>query len=327
VARFRLYSLARIKARCGMILCLGTTPALQRVMVFRTLAMGEVNRAHTTLEGAAGKSVNTAKILRALGERVIATGFLGGLRGDRVRALLTSTGVELDFVSVASPTRQCVTLIDESAGTVTELVEESQPVQAADYERLLEVVQRHLPASDALVCSGTIASGGPVDLYAQCLRLRPSAGTLAVVDATGAALTATLPWAPDVVKPNLKELESTVGRSLSDEASRLAAMAELQARGARRVVVTAGAEPTLALEGHAAWRITGTRVHAVNPIGSGDSATAALTWRLLQGDNLGEACRWAAAAGAANALTVMAGELALEDLHRLAAAVQVERLG
>ena len=72
-----------------MILCLGTTPAVQRVMVFTKLTLDAVNRAATTLDGAAGKSVNVAKVLKSLGERPVATGFLGGDRGTFVRRCST----------------------------------------------------------------------------------------------------------------------------------------------------------------------------------------------------------------------------------------------
>jgi sugar/nucleoside kinase (ribokinase family) len=65
-------------------------------------------------------------------------------------------------------------------------------------------------------------------------------------------------------------------------------------------------------------------VKAVNPIGSGDAFTAALVWRLLRGEGLGEACRWAAAAGAANALTLMPGEVEGAEVERLAGSVRVE---
>jgi fructose-1-phosphate kinase PfkB-like protein len=59
-----------------MILCIGPTPAAQRVMIFPQLVLDAVNRAASTLEGAAGKSVNVAKVLKVLGEQPLATGFL-----------------------------------------------------------------------------------------------------------------------------------------------------------------------------------------------------------------------------------------------------------
>jgi fructose-1-phosphate kinase PfkB-like protein len=43
----------------------------------------------------------------------------------------------------------------------------------------------------------------------------------------------------------------------------------------------------------------------------------------LRGDDLGEACRWGAAAGAANALTPMPGELNRKDVTWLAKEVRV----
>lgn len=307
-----------------MILCIGTTPAAQRVMVFRRLTLDAVNRAGQTLDGAAGKSINVAKVLKALGEQPVATGFLGGDRGEGLRALLEARGIELDFVTVAARTRQCITLLDQSAGTQTELVEESQPAAAADYEELMRIIERRVTGCRAVVMSGTITPGGPVDLYYRCAQLAQQAGAMSVVDAQNAALDEALRARPGVVKPNRSELAATVGRDLKDESAVISAMCEVCERGAQRVVVTAGNEPTLASDGRGFWRVRGPRIDAVNPIGSGDAFAAGLVWRLLRGEDLGEACRWATATGAANALTLMAGEINRNDVARLAAEVRVE---
>jgi len=309
-----------------MILCLGTTPAAQRVMIFRRLALDAVNRAAITLDGAAGKSVNVAKVLKALGEHPVATGFLGGDPGELIRATLTGLGVECEFVTVPARTRQCITVIDETAGTHTELVEEGRPVGPADYDRLREILRRRIAGSRAVVMSGTITAGGPADLYFHCARLAQAAGALAVADAQGAPLLELLKAGPDLVKPNRPELAATVGRELADDTGLMAAMRELGERGARRVIVTAGRDPALAWDGRRFWRIVPPRIQAVNPIGSGDAFTAGLVWRLVRGDDLGEACRWASAAGAANALTAMAGEVQRGDVDRLAREVAVESI-
>jgi tagatose 6-phosphate kinase len=300
------------------ILCIGTTPAAQRVMVFRKFTPDTVNRAATTLDGAAGKSVNVAKFLRVLGEHPVATGFVGGDRGEFIRAALAEKGVECDFVTVAARTRQCLTVIDESAGTQTELVEESQPVRPADFARLRSVIRRHMAGCRAVVMSGTIASGGPATLYRDCTRWAEAAGVLSVVDAQGVALLEALKARPGLVKPNRSELAATVGRELKDDADVKRAMRELCERGAQRVIVTAGKAPVLAFDGKKFWRIPVPRIQAVNPIGSGDAFTAGVVWRLARGDELGEACRWGNAAGAANALTLMVGEVDRKDIDRLA---------
>ena len=305
-----------------MFLCIGATPAAQRVMAFRALTLDSVNRAHTTLDGAAGKSINVAKVLRTLGEAPVAVGFRGGQRGEEIRRILESKGIELDFVTVAEPTRQCITVIDECAGSVTELVEESRPVAGDDYERLFEIVRRRIPRSKAVIMSGTLTPGAPVDFYRRCVQAANEAGALSMVDAKGTTLIEALKAGPGLVKPNRAELSGTVGRELGNEPALLAAMRELQERGAKRVVVTAGKDATLALDERGQWRITPPRINPVNPIGSGDAFTAALVWRLARSDDLGEACRWASAAGAANALTLMPGEVEPEQVHRLAGQVQ-----
>jgi 1-phosphofructokinase family hexose kinase len=309
-----------------MILCIGTTPAAQRVMVFRKLALDAVNRAVMTWDGPAGKAVNVAKVLKALGEQPRAAIFLGGARGEELRAGLEELGVELDVVTVEAPTRQCITVIDESTGTVTELVEEGRPVAPGDFERLGAIIRQRISGARAVIMSGTIAAGGPVDFYYQCVQRALAAGALAVVDAQGRALAEALKAGPDLVKPNLAELAATVGRELKDEREVLCALRELSGRGARRVVVTAGKAPALAFDGRSCWRILPPPIRSVNPIGSGDAFTGAMVWRLVRGDDLGEACRWASAAGAANALNPTVGEVTREEVERLAGMVQVERI-
>jgi tagatose 6-phosphate kinase len=295
-------------------------------MVFPKLALDSVNRASSTLDGAAGKAVNVAKVLKALGDESVVTGFLGGERGRYLRGILTSQGVKMDFVEVSAHTRQCLTILDQATGAVTELVEESRPVEPTEYDRLLEVVRSRLSNCRAIVLSGTITPGGPVDFYFRCVQLAKEAGALVIVDAQGPLMLEALRAQPDLVKPNRTELAASLGRRIDSEEAIISAMKELNARGAQRVVITSGKNATLAFDGRACWRIHPPGIQAVNPIGSGDACTAALAWRLLRGDELGEACRWGAAAGAANALTLMAGELARTEVDRLASQVEIGRI-
>ena len=229
-------------------------------------------------------------------------------------------------MAVSTRTRQCVTVIDEAAGTHTELVEESRPVEPADFDKLMAVLRRRVAECRAVVMSGTVVSGGPVNLYFTCTQWAETAGALSVVDGQGTALLEALKARPGLVKPNRSELAATVKGQLKDEAGTVRAMREVFERGAQRVVVTAGQEPTLAFDGKICWRVSSPRIEAVNPIGSGDAFTAGLVSRLVRGDDLGEACRWGAAAGAANALTFLPGDVNREDVERLAPGVDARRI-
>jgi tagatose 6-phosphate kinase len=309
------------------ILCIGPTPAAQRVMVFRILSLDAVNRATTTLDGIAGKSINVAKVLKALAEKPIATGFLGAERGSHIESALAKRGIETDFVNVAPETRQCTTVIDESAGTNTELVQESDAVPGEKYRELFDVVRKWVVRCRAIVISGTLTPRAPIDFYRRCTQLAKECDLLSVVDAKGPALIEALKARPGVVKPNRSELAATVGHELLSEADLMSAMRELCDQGALRVIVTSGKDPALAFDGQRFWRIHAPNIVAVNPIGSGDAFTAGLASHLLRGADLAEACRWASATGAANALTFMAGEIRRKDVQRLSTEVKVEEIG
>jgi len=305
---------------------MGPTPAAQRVMVFRNLALDDVNRAEKTLDGVAGKSINVAKVLKALGEKPIATGFLGGDRGALIEAALKERGIETEFIKIAAETRQCTTVIDELAGTNTELVQESDAVPKENFRQLMEVIRKCVGRCRAMVVSGTLTPRAPTDFYQRCAQLATEHGLLSIVDAKGPALIEALKGRPGVVKPNRSELAATVGHELGTEADLMSAMRELCDRGALRVTVTSGKDPAVAFDGQRFWRIHAPNIVAVNAIGSGDAFTAGLVWRLLRGADLGEACRWASAAGAANALTLMAGEVRRKDVQRLSTEVKVEEI-
>jgi tagatose 6-phosphate kinase len=231
-----------------------------------------------------------------------------------------------DFVEVAAPTRQCITVMDEATGAVTELVEESRAVSTDDYQRLLAIVTYRLPGCQAMVMAGTLTPGGPVDFYARVLAGARGHRPITLVDTQGPVLLAALAARPGVVKPNRHELAAATGRTLTDDAAVFSAMRELQARGAQAVIITAGQAPALVSDGQSHWRIAPPVITAVNPIGSGDAFTAALVASLVRGDDLAEACRRAAAAGAANALTLMAGEVDPGEVTRLLGETRAERL-
>ena len=94
-------------------------------MEFERVKRGEVNRARKVTLSPAGKAVNVAIVLRALGSDPMLTGFLGGETGAMMRNLLTARGVTEQCVEIPAPTRICTTLMEDGRNTVTELVEEA----------------------------------------------------------------------------------------------------------------------------------------------------------------------------------------------------------
>jgi 1-phosphofructokinase family hexose kinase len=291
-------------------------------MVFDRLRPDEVNRAVSVYDYASGKSVNVARVLRTLGEDAFATGFAGGDRGAALVRDLDAAGVGNAFVTVAAPTRQCVTVIDRTARTATELVEESLPVGDEDWSRLGEQLDRLLTDASALVLSGSLPPGAPDDFYLSCLRRVTRAAMPVVLDTRGEPLRHALRHGGFVVKLNRDELAMTVGRALAADADVIRAARETMPRGGA-AVVTLGAGGAIATAGGAAWRVGVPAVETRSAVGSGDAFSAGLVMGLVRREALPDACAWGAACGAANAMTDLAGHLSAADVDAIRGGVSV----
>jgi tagatose 6-phosphate kinase len=310
-----------------MIICLGTTPTMQRTMSFPLLTIDAVNRAAAVHDYASGKITNVARVLHTLGQtELLLSGFVGGVRGQTFCADLDAAGVPHDFVEVPAQTRLCITVIDQSARTATELVEEPQPVAADDYQNLLAKLNQRLAAARLLVLSGTLPPGADPDFYARCTELASRHGVRVILDAVGQPLLRALPHLPHVVKPNHSELARTLERDLPDEKAICNAMRELIARGAGWAITTRGPHDTLVTNGESFWRVTTPKIQVISAIGSGDAFAAGLAFALFRGQELPEAAILGTACAAANAMTAFAGHLDRDVVQSLQQQIRLEQI-
>jgi len=305
---------------------LGTTPSVQRTMIFDHLHIDDVNRAQSVAQHAAGKSVNAVRVAKAIGANPIATGFLGGDTGQFMRKYLDEKGIRHDFVEIASPTRLCVTVLDQSTHTATELIEEHGPATAEETAALLQKVKSLLAGKKWITMSGSLACGVPDSFYAQCCAMANQAWANAIVDARGESLLQSLPNRPVVIKPNVSELSATVKIPIDGDADLKRAIAAAVYLGAQWIVVTMGKAGAVVSDGHDFWRITPPAITPVNAIGSGDAFAAGLTVALSRGADVPQACRLATACGVANALTILSGQVELADVKRIEPQVMIERV-
>jgi tagatose 6-phosphate kinase len=306
-----------------MILCLGTTPTVQRSMIFDRLEIDGVNRAVEVREYASGKSPNVARVLRTLGCDPLVAGFAGGDRGKFLLADLNAAGIRCDFVNTAAPTRLCTTVINRSDGTATELVEESEPLADAEWEQLNRKLGALLAQSNVWVFSGSLPPGAPQDFYARWLAKAGAQKAIAILDARGEPLRLALRHPGFIVKLNREELAATLNEPLDGEQSVQEAARRIAPAGGSSIV-TLGGRGALASDGKNVWRLTPPKVKAVSAVGSGDAFAAGLTFELSRGRTLPESLPLAAACGAANALTSLAGNLSLHDVQSLLPSVNVE---
>jgi tagatose 6-phosphate kinase len=305
-----------------MILCVGTTPTVQRTLVLDRLKVDDVNRAVDVHEYASGKAVNVARVLTVLGASPLAVGFRGGRRGDVLLEDLNRAAVPHDFVPTTAQTRLCTTVIDRSAGTATELVEESPAASPSEWKELVTRIDARIAAAKAAVFAGTLAPGAPADFLARWIGRSP----LTVIDAKGDPLRTALQAADRgrlIAKLNRDEFAATINEDLSTDAALHAALRR-HAPASGWLIVTLGKSGALALADGRLFRATPPTIQPVSAVGSGDAFTAGLVAGLSRGPEY--ALRLASACGAANALTPHSGHLNRADVVRLLDQAMVEEI-
>jgi tagatose 6-phosphate kinase len=285
----------------------------------------EPHRSHrvtSVAQVAGGKGVNVASVLEQQGVPVLATGLLGGATGERVRADLDARGLAHSFSPCAGESRRAVAVVSEADGDATVFNEPGPQVRPAEWQAFLDHLRSLLREvrPRVVVASGSLPPGIPTDAYAAVVRLARESGALGVVDSSAGALVAALPAAPDLVKPNRDELAEVTG-----EEDLVAGARWLLAQGARKVIVSAGADGLVDVT--ATGAVVRARLPSPltgNPTGAGDAAVAALAAGLASGRAAREALADAVAWSAAAVLHPLAGHVLPDDVERLRPLVRTD---
>ena len=308
-----------------MILAAGLSPAWQQILVFDRFTRGEVNRAIETCACASGKVINVGIALASLGADSRTLSVLGGRAGAMIEEELATLGVRARWINDPATTRTCTTIIERSSGEITELVENAAMIEARSCEAFLSALRQAAQAAQWVILSGSLppiaGRPSPRSLYREMLECLPSTARV-ILDARGPEMLECLSHHPFLVKPNREELALTVGRDLTDRESLVAAMKEINHRGAEWVLVTQGAREVWLSSPTELWCFTPPVIEVVNAIGCGDCLTAGLTASLAEGHDLPTAVRFGIAAAGDNAAQLLPARLSPSRVRDLA-----ERVG
>ncbi|WP_277809954.1 1-phosphofructokinase [Chromohalobacter canadensis] len=311
------------------VLTLTLNPALDLAIRLPALTLGAVNRTDATHLEAAGKGVNVARVLAALGHEVAVSGFLGADNDGAFVRAFANWGLEDAFLRLPGDTR-INAKVAEAQGRITDIngpgLEVTSDDLAALYRALEARVADAATRPDAVVIAGSLPPGvTPGDLGTLIRWLR--ARDLPVwVDTSGAALNAAIAATPSAVKPNETELAEWAGEPLEDAASRLAAATRLHASGIEHALVSLGGEGMLWVGPQGSWQATPPRVEVASTVCAGDTLLAAMLHGRLADLTAEVTLRLATALSAEAVRHVGVGDLHASDLEQLQQNTCVHRL-
>ncbi|GHU65215.1 1-phosphofructokinase [Spirochaetia bacterium] len=287
-------------------------PTLQKTFIFPDLIPDRVNRTGEHRLDASGKGVNVCRVLTQLGRDCTHLTQLGGAFRPLFLDLCAADNLKIEWVESSSPIRFCYTLINKAKGQVTELVEEGDKVGEGTETRLLEAYSRTLDDKTAVIISGTKAAGFSDALIPEMVRMAKAKGLRVVLDIRGKDLLNSLPYRPDVIKPNLYEFAATFAPDLVDHSEiagdpelikkRIGSLCgDLYTKYGSKIVLTRGASSVWYSEAGDLEEYALVPVEPLNTTGSGDAFTAGISAAFEDGASLKDAVAEGSRCGKLNA--------------------------
>lgn len=314
-----------------MILTVTLNAALDRTVTVPNFQIGFRHRATDTINLPGGKGINVARVVKILNRPVIATGFVGGRKGERILADLSSEGILSDFVRIEGESRTYTAVVDSTTNVMTEINEHGPEIKPEELRLLHEKLNCLGKAADIVVMAGSIPRGLDDDCYAEMIRLlRHINPKLKIFFYTyGEPLRLGIKAGPDYAFPKLVDAERVIGHEFNDEADEIRAVSELREMGAGSVVMTSRYRCVAELAEGDESRTYVARmpeVDVISPMGWGDALVGGYCVKLLEGEAPPDCLRFGLGCGAANLIRYGAGVFSPEDAAELAKHVELEEV-
>ena len=284
-----------MNARAVGVVTVSLNPAIDQTANVPAFTAGAVNRVVRAQSDAGGKGINVAAFLARTSHAVAVTGFLGRDNSGLFERLFEEQGIVDRFVRLPGSTRVNIKIVDDVHGSVTDINFPGLRPDPRDLAALTTAIDTLAESAEWFVLSGSVPADVPNDIYATLIaRLKLHRRTV-VIDASGQPLQAAIEAAPDIVKPNIDELQELLGRPVVGDDAIVAAARELLARGIRTVAVSMGPRGAIFVEGTGAVLAVPPKIVVKTTVGAGDAMVAGLIDAKLQGLELSECARLATA--------------------------------
>lgn len=310
-----------------MILTITLNPSVDIAYQLDTFHLDTVNRVEKVQKTAGGKGLNVTRVLKQIGEDVVATGFIGGEIGSYVKKQLTRNDIKNSFVEIGNETRNCIAVLHD--GQQTEILEQGPTIQEHEALNFIEHLEIILNNVDVVVISGSLPKGLASDYYVKVIELCKKCGVAVVLDCSGEALKKVLEsqQKPTVIKPNTEELSQLIGKNVTDDIQELKAVLSGQLfQGIDWIVVSLGAKGAFAKHKDKFYRVKIPKINVVNPVGSGDSTVAGIAASLAHALPDAELLKKANVLGMLNAQEEQTGYVNLEHSEVLYSQIKVEEV-
>lgn len=308
-----------------MITTICLNPCFDKTVNVERLYPGQVNRIRDARVDLGGKGINVAVVAKRLGLDVQCLGIMGENGAAELTSMMDREGLKHRFLTVPGHVRTNLKVCSLDGQGVTELNEPGTPLSKDYLEQFTALAAECTADSEIIVLTGSLPPGCPEGTYRNFMKALE--GKKCILDTEGKELELAAKSAhPFLIKPNLREMEATLGIELRTmRAIRDASLLFLRL-GVKHSVVSMGAMGAMYIAEDKTLFAPALRVETKSTVGAGDAMIGGMLLGYEIEKDMSKAFRYGIAAGAASVMTEGTQLIVRSDFENLLDQVRIQEV-
>ena len=298
-------------------------PCFDRTVEVDSLQISRVNRIRSARDDLGGKGINVAVVAKRLGLDVQCLGLMGKEGSVELGEMMDRERLTHHFLPVPGRVRTNMKIYSRDGQGVTELNEPGSPLNPEILEQFTAIAEEATRDSNMIVMTGSLPPGCPEGTYRNLMKALE--GKKCILDTEGRELEmAAKGGHPFLIKPNLREMEATLGIELRTmRAIRDAALLFIRL-GVQHSVVSMGAMGAMYISAEKTLFAPALRVETKSTVGAGDAMIGGMLLGYEVEKDMAKAFRYGIAAGAASVMTEGTQLIVRSDFEKLLDQVRIQ---
>lgn len=289
-----------------MIITVTLNPAFDHILFLPELNLGKFSRAPETIRMPGGKGVNVACSLAALGEEVVATGFLGGQSCPSFERALRKVGVTTNFIYMDQDTRTDFFVIEKKKNRQSLIVEKGGSIELRYLNSFKANFERLLSSADLVEIGGSLPGGVAPNFIRELVVAANKKKVKIALNLPEKLLLEAMDHTHTfIVYPDLRENKRMFGEDIYKAEARRKMTAELLKRGAEIVILKYGNLNYVVATKDESWDGEIELGETPVMIGIRDAVLAGFMHKYLATKNIGESLKYGLGAGRSTAKNKM----------------------
>jgi 1-phosphofructokinase family hexose kinase len=277
-------------------------PAIDKVLYLDKVEKNVTSRINNISETIGGKGTHVSINLKLLGMDNRVFGITHGETGEKILKALDENGLDVHFIQRDDGNSRTNYLLIESTNDCTVIAEKGVQLTEQDLKDIMAQMNENIGQGDYLVLSGDASNCSDPHIYNKILENLKDKQLKVFLDTSGDTLKSCLSSRPYLIKPNLDELSTLCGRSITcDTDDVIAAIDSLDEYNIEVIAVSLGKHGSIIKIGGHIYRAIPPEVKVFNTVGCGDSFLAGLVYGIYNDFPIKDSIKLATAVSSATA--------------------------